>query len=217
MSANHLLVKFTNSNVDATNYQLCDVHVDSATAINALQMYAQIIAYFAAVSGGMGSGTRIAGLSERPSGTPGFTPLAFPTAAYAATVAAAASDGITVPAMASGYATSLGSGVLAPLGTSISVSERTATPGPTGRGRHFLPFVSQGIISAGGTVGTGHLAIIEDCANEFFLGVDPSGGAATAPIVSMDPVITNSGGLIIHAITLYRPQPVFSNLESRRR
>lgn len=209
-----LSVKFTNTAVAQANYQMCDVDVQHAWIGSESLIVAQVLAYFAAVSGNMAAGTKITECLVREIGSAGAYPFPFPVADYTAVKDAALTDGITVPGMAA-YGTTIGSGALCPLGTSISVSELTAFPGRSGRGRHFLPFASAGVVSAGGELGTGQPPIIIDCYNELIRGFEPGGGLATSPILTLNPAVTN--GVTSHTITHVKPQPVFSNLESRRR
>lgn len=217
MAISKYQVYFTNSNIDPSNYQIVDFDIDEAAAgsyFTGESELAAILIYLTVVSGGFGAGTFINRVQYRAAGSPGYVPRLFPTTEYAAVRTDVISAGYSVPAMASGYATSLGSGILAPLGTSISVSELTATVGRTGRGRHFLPFVSQGVISAGGTVGTGHIALVEGAFLDILLGE----AVGTVPGLLGDAVcISGPASPAAKLITGVKCQPIFSNLESRRR
>lgn len=215
----HWVVKFQNANVDAGNYQICDVHTNDGATTLSPDRLAQIIAYFATTNVAAVN-TSIVGVSARFNGAAGYTPLPFPTTEYAAVVAAATGDSVAVNPMATGYASNIGltGSVLAPLGTSISVSERTATAGPTGRGRHFLPFIRSSAATAGGSVVAADGTEIELLYNYFLRGI--LGGvpfAASPPVADLFPVVTNSAGTPVHGITSVKAQPIFSNLESRRR
>lgn len=217
MSLVKWVAKFQNANVDASNYQMCDL--DTSAAVSSEDEFAaQIIAYFASLAM-QATDTSLVELSARAIGDPGFHSIAFPTTAYAAVAIAAAADSIGINAMSTGYASNLGGSghALAPLGTSVSVSEKTATAGPTGRGRHFLPFITSNVVNSGGTLVSTYLQTTLDAYNYFIRGIKPDGSAATTPVVDLQPVVTNAAGSPTHAITTIKVQPVFSNLESRRR
>ncbi|HEV8177034.1 MAG TPA: hypothetical protein VGP44_05035 [Gemmatimonadales bacterium] len=215
-SINTWIVKFQNDNVDATNYQIVDFDIDYTIVgvpQSSNEQVAEILAYFGALSGGFATGTRLVEVGWRGPGSAGATPWPFPLTEYNAIRADPDAGPWALPAWTA-YGTAMGSGNLAPLGTSISVSERTAQVGRTGRGRHFLPFTSANTVSAGGTVGTGRLALIDDAYATFLLGAGTTPLAATpAPGV----VVSNRAKTTAYAITTVKAQPVFSNLESRRR
>lgn len=217
--ANKFIVKFTNDAVDPSNFQLVDMDVRMVgKTVN--EAAAQILCYFATVGFATAGGvTKIADLLYRPFGSPGAISLAFPTTEYNAVLAAATSDGQSPAGMASGYATQVSAaGSLTPLGTSISVSEVTGTAGPRGRGRHFLPFIGANTVDGQGRVLAAVLATIKQKYEYFILGLDNPGGLIPAPPVSdLQPVVQPASGLTTNAIILVKPQPVFSNLESRRR
>lgn len=217
--ANKFIVKFTNDAVDPSNFQLVNVDVRMVgKTVN--EAAAQILCYFATVGFATAGGvTKINDLLYRPFGAPGAISIAFPTAEYNAVLAAATTDGQSPAGMPVAYATQISAaGALCPLGTSISVSEVTAFPGPRGRGRHFLPFIGVNTVDGQGRVLPAVLATIKQRYEYFLLGVDNPGGLiATLPVTSLEPVVQPSSGLTTNAIVAVKPQPVFSNLESRRR
>lgn len=216
MTAVRFLARFTNTSVPTTNYALCDFDFNPLVGTTLPELGAQIIGYLQQCDV-FAEATHLVDLSYRNAGAAGFTPLPFPVAEYAAVDAAAVVDGFTSAPMTT-YATRLaGTGVLLPLGTSISVSERTAHAGPTGRGRHFLPFIAASVNNGVGQVASLYLSAIENAYNEFFLGIKPGGGAATQPVPDPVIVVTNAAGTTQYPIVSCKPQAIFSNLESRRR
>lgn len=218
MASSRFVVQFSNSNVSSGNTQLLDFDTDPFGVIGLRystvpEITASILVYLATLSGGFGAGTKVDQVLYRAAGSPGSVPVPFPGPEFVAIAAAATTAGYTVPAWTT-YNTSSGSGVLAPLGTSISVSELTATVGRTGRGRHFLPFVTQGVISAGGTVGTGTIALTESAALDILMGQ----ASGTVPaLIGIPWVLVGPASPASKEITNVKCQPIFSNLESRRR
>lgn len=213
------VLKFTNDLTPPTNYQLVDVDVLAPSGTVA-QNLAQILCYFSTIGFTvMGGTTRLVEANYRLQGSAGATSLPFPTTEFAAVLAAATTDGISPGGMATGFASQIsGAGNLSPLGTSISVSEITATVGRTGRGRHFLPFVGVNNLTTGGQVSTSVINRIREAWIYFLTGLIPSSlTPATAPVVNLDPIVTNATGSPTRLITLVRPQPIYSNLETRRR
>ena len=211
--------KFENTASNTQNYQIVDADIQNGTGTGAQQL-AQMCAYFASAAYvSAGGQMKLVEVTARTTGSPGAIPQTFPTAAYAATLAAGVTDGVSLAGMATGFATQISAaGALCPLGTSISVTEKSNTVGRTGRGRHFLPFIGVNTVATDGTVKSTVRDQIRDYYNYCFLAVKPgAGGAATAPIINLQPCVTNRFGLIANTIVEVKPQPVFSNLESRRR
>lgn len=203
-----LTIKTSNDAVNAANYQV-NRFAFNAPVMDVDELAACILAYFYTIEAVdvFAQNTRIVGIDSRPNGSSGAVAVPFPTTAYAALV-------VAVPALPSvtTYVGTIGAGNLAPLGTSISVSERTATVGPTGRGRHFLPFTSRNVVDTGGTLIPATGGAIEDAWNDFIRG-DALVAGVPNPVVRPGSA-TGGGG---HTITSVKAQPVFSNLESRRR
>lgn len=211
--------RFENTASNTQNYQIVDADITNATGTGAAQL-AQMCCYFASVGYQTAGGQmKLTEVTARTTGSPGAVPQVFPTAAYAAVLAAGVTDGVSLAGMASGFATQISAaGTLCPLGTSISVTEKSATVGRTGRGRHFLPFIGVNTVQTDGTVKSTVREAVKEFYNYLFLAVKPgAGGVATAPIINLGPVVTNRFGLIGHAVVEVKAQPVFSNLESRRR
>lgn len=197
-----LVMKFTNDAVNALNYQLVDFDFNNTVGdVNTAAASCLAYMYLNAAAEVLATNTRIVGIDSRPVSTSGSTPVPFPVAAYAALVVI---DPRLPPA--STYVGTIGVGALCPLGTSISVSEVTAHAGPTGRGRHFLPFISRNSVNAGGQVAAAVLGEIDSYYEDHIMG-----GLLATP---NNPVVTGVGSFSIIAP---RAQPVYSNLESRRR
>lgn len=205
--AGKLTVKVQNANVDASNYQLVnfDFNADVADLDGCA---AACIAYLAScgASDAIAGSSSIVGIESRAAGSAGAVSVPFPAAAYTALLG----TGTPPPTFALAYPAGIGGGAMCPLGTSISVSEKTATVGRTGRGRHFLPYTSNDAINGGGTLLAAVQGLIETYYDQFMFG--------TAIGISPDPVV-RAGGVYSggHPITVVKAQPVLSNLESRRR
>jgi len=213
--AHRFVITFSNDNVEATNYQQFGIELGSDVYTPGVpEVTAQIIAYVTGACRWVSDqSTKIQGITHRDPLASVATPVPFPTAEYAALYAANIGDfpklvGIT------GYDQAMGEtgNPLSPLGTSIVVTEYTAVGGPGGRGRHFLPFVGTFSITGGGYVQPTHRAGVEELYRAFILG-DGTG----TDTVELEPVVENAAGTSATAITSVKAQPVFSNLESRRR
>jgi hypothetical protein len=201
---------FENINVDVLNYQMCDHDLVSPLPGTKEQAAAQLAAYWAnAGFACMATGSSIRGITYIAAGTNLGIVLPWPAAEYAAVRASYP----TLPNLLA-YGNDIGnpSGSLAPLGTSIVMTERTSFGGPSGRGRHYIPFVMEQTTNPGGQVeATTRAAMVADF-SEFILG-----NGALAPVVDLQPVVVNALGTTQKIITSADCQPVFSNLESRRR
>lgn len=217
-AADKLILKFQSATVDPGNYQICDVDITTGTL--GAQELAQIIAYFRKACGFVTvTDTSLVQILLRPHGSSGGTPLPFPQTEYDAMVVTAAAGGYTIPPMSTGYASNIGKSgsVLSPLGTSISVSERTDQPGPKGRGRHFLPYINTYVIAANGGVSATALSLVNDAYQVFILGMLSTTEPGAFQVDPVDAVVTSAAGTIGYVINSVKAQPVFSNLESRRR
>lgn len=216
MTVEHYVVRFSNSAVDANNFQLVDFDFSSAQAATVPETLARIEAYIQYVASVniIATGTQIESIAYRAAGDPGGIDQPFPTAAYASLRTAAAADGVTIPIVSDGYGTVFGGDALAPLGTSVSVSERTETVGPTGRGRHFLPFISRAAVAGGGYLSPTEVINVKAAYDWFLL---PISGTYVSNGGDTIPVVTNRLQTTQFPIVLVKAQAVFSNLESRRR
>lgn len=207
----HYVVKFTNDNVNPNNFALCDADFNDAGATaSPTQALADLIAYFAGQGAeSMADTTRIVGVTYYPAGTNFGLATTFPTVAYAAIKAIYSS----LPTMTA-YGVNIGrSGEsLAPLGTSIVMTEYTAIGGPGGRGRHFVPFISENLINAQGTVATTAQTNMDANYRRFLMDTPTA-----LPGGSVLPGVVNAAQSHYTAITLPKTQPIFSNLRSRRR
>jgi hypothetical protein len=203
-----MTARYENANVNPLNYQLIDFDFDGTT-LTAAELAARILAFgnVLGANGVIAGSTTCAEIISRPVGSAGGTHVPFPTAEYVALHALYATVGTYTA-----YTQTIGGGVLCPLGTSVSLSKLTATPGKTGRGRYFLPFCGVSMVATDGSVDAFGRSIIEQEFHILFIG-DGSPALTTAtPVVRASNTL--SGG---HPVTNCKAQPVFSNLESRRR
>lgn len=177
---------FNNSKSDAENAAAAFLYVASASA----QM--------------MAAGSAVESISMRAAGSLGALELPFPISELADLQAALAGPNVSSTVYTS-YGVTLGGGNLAAVGTSACISERTATLGRTGIGRHFLPFVTSAAISAAGLFASSNANNVElSYEAVFFDGgfvpvVTPAALTAPKPVVT---VIANE---------------ILSNLRTRRR
>ena len=211
--ADRWTVVFTNDYVESTNYQMFGIEATSASPSDVPKVAAQILGYSAVAAFAMASGTRIEELRYIPSGSSVSTLVPFPVAEFAALQALSGGDMAPMDAYGDDL---VGAGQpLGPLGTSIVVSEYTATGGPSGRGRHYLPFISSVVVEYTGVVkNTARTKIVG--AYEALL-LNPSAFAYSSVAIDVDPRVMNAAGDTIRPVTNVKCQPVFSNLESRRR
>lgn len=209
--------RFTNDAVEATNYQEFGLEIGAdVPAIGLDVVSAQIIAYCSCALGLVSAeDTRLEQLSYIAAGTNVAVPVPFPTAAYATLRTANVAVWVRMqPMTAYGVDIGLSGAPLAPLGTSVVVSEYTAVGGPAGRGRHYLPFVSVFPVDVGGVCKPVVRVDVADAYNAFIRdGVTPN----AVGVVDLLPVVENAARTVNTAITSVKVQPVFSNLESRRR
>jgi hypothetical protein len=215
-AASRFIFRFENDNVEAVNYQEFGIELGCDVAVIGLeQVVAQLLGYVTGACRWVSDQhTKLVGIDYRATLSTVSVPVAFPTAEYAAFYAA---NVAAFPKMVgiTGYGQDLGEtgNPLAPLGTSIVVSEYTATGGPSGRGRHFLPFIGAYSVTGGGYVQPTHRAALK----EYYERLLMDGVTVTAPWEPLQPVVENAAGTTVKNITNVKAQPVFSNLESRRR
>lgn len=206
-----MVARFENSNVSSANYALIDFDFRS-TDLSMEQLGALVITYCEVMGGRgiLGDDTILQGVQQRAIGTAGFLPLPYPVTQASTAMADYNTEFSTALTSAGAYGVTLGAGVLAPLGTSVSVSEITGHAGRTGRGRHFLPYVSAGAVDSSGQLLSAGRTYVEQAYNFLILDNTTFSGA---PI----PVVTGTWDGTGHEIIACKAQPVFSNLESRRR
>lgn len=214
-AASRFLFKFENDNVDAINYQEFGIELGSdVETIGIPLVAAQMLLYVTGACRWVSDQhTKLVGIQYTPTLSSLSVPVPFPATEYAVLYAAAVGDFPKVVGI-TGYGQDLGEtgNALSPLGTSIVVSEYTATGGPSGRGRHFLPFVGKFSVTGGGFVDASHRAGIEELYNAFIL----DDGSFTGS-VPLQPVVENAARTTVKNILNVKAQPVFSNLRSRRR
>lgn len=210
MSSTLYTVKCENGNVNALNYQEFGVCIATADDPGEGQVAAQLLLYVYSVGlGAIATLTSVSGIRKQVGAAAG-SDVPFPYAEIAAMVATAggALDGFNT-AIGSGYNhAGLGTGALSPLGTSIVVTEYNLGPS----GRHFLPFTNVTCLDAAGFVNSANRGAIADTYGTCILTGDPAIGA-----VSLSPcVVSSRGSAITRGIDSVKPQPVASNLRSRR-
>jgi hypothetical protein len=215
-AASRFMLKFENDNVDAINYQEFGIELGcDVDELGLANVAAQLIAYASgACRWTSDQHTKLVGIQYTPTLSTLSVPVAFPTAEYAALYAATVGDYPKIVGITN-YGQDLGEtgNPLAPLGTSIVVSEYTATGGPAGRGRHFLPFTGAFSVTGGGFVQPTHRAGVEALYVAFILGQSPD----TVIPQQLQPVVENAAGTTVKNVLNVKAQPVFSNLKSRRR
>lgn len=206
------IVQITNTGVDSSNVAQFGIELAENLADPLPEQTAQIVAYATSASYScMANGVRLAGILYYAVGSNLGVQLPFPATEYAAIRAATTG----LPAMTDWNDVDFdagGSRPLTPLGTSIVVSEYTGVGGPRGRGRHYLPFPASNTVDAGGRVALATRTAIEESYNQYIKNVP-----ATPPLNDIFPVVGNAAGTTELTVTNVKAQPVFSNLESRRR
>lgn len=210
-------VLLTNDNVNELNFAEFGIELQDGNGATEIEQAVQIIAYTAVVGAEvMADGTRIAGLKFKLAGTNTSVEVPFPTTAYGVFQAANVANYPGMVAMSAWGEVIGDSGAgLAPLGTSVVVTEYSTTGGPAGRGRHYLPFIGGTCITPGGYLDPTIRATIELAYNNLIRDVGLSPAAVGA--VDLLPQIEQSNGLASKAVVAVKAQPVFSNLKSRRR
>lgn len=213
-NADRLIFTLQCADVSPSNYQQIGFALTTPAGASDVAQ-AQLAAYLGCLgsAGMIAQHVSISDISLRSFGSAGNTPQPFPSAAYADLITPVSGEGYGIPSLAA-YGDTFGSGGLNPLGTSISVSEVTNTVGRSGRGRHFVPFTSQSCVLTDGSYGNAdtNLAL----ANLLMLGVDINGDPVAG--IEVLPVgVCPANAVGIKPIVRYKPQLVFSNLESRRR
>jgi hypothetical protein len=185
---NQSYVGFTTNNTltDAENAAACLLYIGSASQ----QM--------------MAANSQITGCTIRAAGAAGSVPQPFPLAEYAALQGALAGPNVSA-IVATSYGGALGGGGLTALGTSMVVSEETATTGRTGRGRHFLPFVTQLAQTAAGLVNQTNASNVEASYDAIFV----AGGFI--------PVVCPENLSAPKPVTRVVGRLVLSNLRTRRK
>lgn len=217
MAASRFIFKFENDNVEATNYQEYGIELGcDVDALGLGNVVAQMLCYVSGVAKWTADQhTKLVGVDYRATLSSVSVPVPFPLIEYGALKAANDTNYPKLVTMTH-YGVDLGEtgNALSPLGTSIVVSEYTATGGPSGRGRHFLPFIGKFSVDGSGHVDPSHREAIQAYYNAFILNAGDPAGIDT---VDLQPVVENAARTTVKAITSCKAQPVFSNLESRRR
>lgn len=215
--ADRWTIKMTNDNVNEINYAEFGIELSAASEATPTQQWQQIVGYvLGAASQVCAAGTRIREMTYRPSTSSVSSPFPWDAASYNIMASTNVANYPWLVEM-DDYGDDIGdSGTgLSPLGTSVVVTEYSATGGPAGRGRHYIPFINGDCITAGGYLGSAQRATIELCYKNFILDL----GLSPAPTGTGDltPVVENAAGTTAKTIVTCKAQPVFSNLKSRRR
>lgn len=203
------VIKMLNDNVSATNYEQFGIECNLASnGVLQGQGAAQIIAYIAKnASAILANDSQIAAIMLTPSGTNLGVNIPFPVTEYAALKVLDAA----LPTMTA-YGVAIGaSGGLAPLGTSIVVTEYTNVGGPAGRGRHFFPFYNKAKVDGNGLADSASRAAVVVNYSDWILG---DGAFA---VDGLTPLVVNALGTTTKAVLSVKAQPILSNLRSRRR
>lgn len=207
--AERYIIRMSNSGVNPLNFAQFGIELLGGSLVPVPQVVAQLCAYVVSVgAGAIAEDTFIDRVTYQEAGTDGYLPQPFPTTEWAALVAA--NPDLGAATAYSGIV--VGTGGLAPLGTSIVVTEYSATGGPSGRGRHFIPFVNTTCLdTATGFLNAANIAAI---GVSYATYISPSGvdGASF-----LDPVVVPESGGTEKAVVTVVVQPVLSNLRSRRR
>lgn len=172
---------------------------------------AGILAYLGAlgVAGVFGGSTSVFGIDYRANGASGSLPVSFPTADYATLEAANTGD---IPAWTA-YSTSMGSGALEAIGTAVTVSLYTLTPGRKTTGRHYLPFIGEALNDGNGRLVSTAPGQIEQAYTSFIHGIDTS---TYTGLVNLNAVVhsATAGDTLIATPKVSRN---FSRLKTRTR
>lgn len=211
-AADMWVMTLTNSNEGGPlNPAQFGVEIDPASTQPNFQVAAQLIAYVVATKNAfLNTGTLIDRLQFRASGTGGFIDFEFPTDTYADLVDL--NPGNLVAMEGYGEVVIGASGGLAPVGTSVCVTEYTAQFGRSARGRHFLPFVNKARVDNTGQLTPESRTTIEQGYEDYILT-----GSEDLGSQPLRPVVQNAGHSTIKPITHVKAQGVLSNLRSRRR
>ena len=202
-------VTITND-AEGTNFSQVSFNTNSILTPSQASMAA--VGYCAqAIANSCAGGTRIRGCTFRTAGTAGALPVDFNLLEFGQILDAYLDAGLTVSTMTD-YGQDLGvPGLgLAPIGTSVVMSERTLTPGRTGIGRHFFPFTTRDVVLTTGLLNPATGARLEQLYEIALMTPVPALGAFGASV-------TNSAGLDPKEIVSVKANSVLSNLRSRRR
>lgn len=191
------------------NEALVHFDVNMGSTLTDAERLACMIAYLSGV-GDVAVSTIITQAEVIRSGAAGALPLPFPVAAYAAWKAVN-SHLVTM----AGYGVTYGSGVMATLGTSITVSLYTAIPGRATTGRHYRPWTGAGALDSGGEVAGAYVSGIDEAYNCCFNGIDGSTWTHVTGKFQQLSVWSATAGT--HVILTPRTSQVPSRLRSRTR
>lgn len=198
-------------NADAggdANLATVTFQLDLAGTTTEAQAAAQILAYFQ-YPAVLTTQSYVKQILLRRSGSAGNVSVPFPVTEYAALKALRSAYLVTMTA----YSVAFGVGDLSPVGTSVNMRELTGIAGRSYQGRHFVPWVSQDMVSSDGRFdGTGQTALRASYF-DYLLGDDPGGSGG----VNLFPQVFSTKLSVYTPIIDATPQAVLSNLRTRRR
>lgn len=204
-----VIVSIANDAIGESNP--AQVSFDFSSQLNPDQLVARCISYLALAGQAVwAQGTRIIGARIRLNGDAGSVDWPFPVLEYASDKASFAGLGKTIPTMTA-YGVVLGGGALAPIGTSVCVSEQTATASRKGRGRHYMPFVASTAVDGVGQYKSNLADALAESVSVAFLVNDLVGRSIVGWSVKgkvSDPYLQIVG---------VKPRRILSNLNSRRK
>jgi hypothetical protein len=202
-----LIATLTNDTVGSANPSVVDFDIEAGVDIKSAAM--RVMIYLVAASSQcMAVGTRVTGIRWRDVGQNGSVDVAFDPAEHAVQRALIAAQ-VAVPQEVA-YGRSLGGGGLAPIGTSVCVSEYTAFPGRSGRGRHFLPFITSLAVDSAGTLKDTSLDALQVITDQA-LGID-----GTSPFSDLNLCVRGPAQPDFKRVQSAKVRKTLSNLESRR-
>ena len=208
--SSRLTFTLLNDAVGASNPAIMTFH---SSIVNQVGLEAAAMQIAAWIVGGcpLAQNSRITGVLAQAHGAAGGIAVPFDPDLWADIDGA--SGGSVLPAMTQ-WGTAFGSGGLAPLGTAITVTEHTASPGRSHTGRVFLPFPQQGIVSAAGTVSDAASGNIIGQWNTFLRnGVESTSGMSPVELVVKGEDTVDVDAQITHVTV----STLFGFLRSRRR
>lgn len=205
MAVDKYEVSIGNLAVGAGNLSINTFHVQATAGPTVAQVAAQLFAF--CCYGSKAVNSYIDRIEWTPAGAAGAVPVAFPTAEL---VVLQANDA-GLPAIGA-YGAVFGSGDLTPIGTSITLSKYSSTPGRHATGRNYLPFIRVGAVETNGQLKAASKLDIEQAWTIYSFG-DAAGGVSVPPS-DIQEVVNGVGGPF--GVLNVRASTTFANLRSRR-
>lgn len=205
MAVDRFEVMIGNTAIGAGNLSINTFHVQATAGPTVAQAAAQLFAF--CCYGSKAVNSFIDSILWTPAGAAGAVPVAFPTAEL---VVLQANDA-GLPAIGA-YGAVFGSGDLTPIGTSITFTKYSSTPGRHATGRNYLPFIRVGAVETNGTLKAASKLDIEQAWTIYSRGI-AAGGVATPP-GDLQEVVNGVGGPF--GLLVGKASSTFANLRSRR-